>query len=112
MVIMKAGKCPTDSLSLTNRVVVHSNDHQNVLMGQKHALVSTTTGRFLFTLEKNDSISQGKLQASSTGCPKKYIHILLAYNFEMGAMCTLYWYKFQLLPNIQIASSYNKFTPS
>jgi hypothetical protein len=61
MVMMKAGKCPTDALSLSNRVVVHSVDHQGHLRGAKHVMVGTAAGKFLFTLEANDGCVQGQL---------------------------------------------------
>ena len=42
MVQMKVGKCPSDALSLKNRVIINPGDQANLLHGAKH--VSITTG--------------------------------------------------------------------
>ena len=66
MVRMKCGKCPTDVLSLTNRVVVHSADHRQ-LGGARHVAVQTgPTTKFLFTLEVDDGVGQVRSQGANT----------------------------------------------
>ncbi len=61
MVVLKVGKCPTDGLSLTNKVIVNSGDQQGVLRGSQHVVVQTGGGAFLFSLEANDGVPPGFL---------------------------------------------------
>ncbi|TRY63225.1 hypothetical protein TCAL_11311 [Tigriopus californicus] len=62
MVVMKVGKCPTETLSLTNRVVIHPQDAQSVCAGQKHAVVCPAPGqRFVYSLVEDGQITPGQL---------------------------------------------------
>lgn len=62
MVRMKCGKCPTDVLSLTNRVVVTPADRQGLLAGARHVVVQTGPGaKFIFTLEEDNGVGQTSL---------------------------------------------------
>ena len=44
MVQMKVGKCPTDTLSLTNKVIANPNDQANLLKGSQHVMIATGPG--------------------------------------------------------------------
>ena len=59
MVVLKGGKCPSDSLSLTNRVILHPHDLA-ALGNPRHILCAPqgTAGRYLFTAEANDANTQ------------------------------------------------------
>ena len=62
MVVMKVGKCPTDELSLTNRVIINGNDHNSAFRGSSHIQISTGPGsKFLLTVEVDNSVPSGYL---------------------------------------------------
>ena len=66
MVQMKVGKCPTDSLSLKNRVIVNPADQANLFRGGRHVSITTGPGqRFVFSLEASPEVSQGVLGFST-----------------------------------------------
>lgn len=56
---MKATKCPTDELSLTNRAIVNANDFPEEI---KYAEISTGPGqRYVFALEKTMEVPRGAI---------------------------------------------------
>lgn len=67
MVFMKAGKCPSEVLSLTNRLVLHPRDVDAIMggsggSGAKHVVITGYEGqRFVFTVEPNDQMLAGYL---------------------------------------------------
>ena len=61
MVVMKAGKCPSEILSLTNRVVLNSNDHAQ-LQQPKHIFVRFAGKFFPFTVEAEPSMTAGQVK--------------------------------------------------
>ena len=63
MVVMKAGKCPSEALSLTNRVVLNSNDHLQ-FQQPKHIVIRFAGKSCPFTVEPEPSMAPG--QVSST----------------------------------------------
>ena len=61
MMRMKAGKCPSEMLSLTNRVVLHPQDHER-LQGANHILIATGPGenqQHLFSVLSNEQMLAG-----------------------------------------------------
>ena len=66
MVQMKVAKCPTDVLSLKNRVIVNPGDQANTLHGAKHVSITTGPGqRFVFSLEPSPDVRSGELGFST-----------------------------------------------
>ena len=66
MVQMKVAKCPTDLLSLKNRVIVNPGDQAKTLHGAKHVSISTGPGqRFVFSLEPSPEVNPGTLGFST-----------------------------------------------
>lgn len=62
MVMFRVGKCPSDELSLTNRVILNATDHNTLLKGQPHISVTTGPGsRFVFTVECDERVPKGHL---------------------------------------------------
>jgi hypothetical protein len=71
MVIMKAGKCPSEALSLTNRVVLNANDHVQ-FQQPKHIVIHAAGRAFPFTVEADASMSPGQVNLSfRTKFPRK-----------------------------------------
>lgn len=60
MVVMKAGKCPSEALSLTNRVVLNSNDHAQ-FQQPKHILIHFAGRAFPFSVEPDPSMLPGQV---------------------------------------------------
>jgi len=60
MVVMKAGKCPSEALSLTNRVVLNSNDHMQ-LQQPKHIVIHFAGKSCPFTVEAEPSMASGQV---------------------------------------------------
>lgn len=55
---MKAGKCPTDELSLTNRAIVNPADFSD----EKYIDVATGPGQhFVFAIEKHPDVQRGSV---------------------------------------------------
>ena len=66
MVQMRVAKCPTDVLSLKNRVIVNPADQANLLHGAKHVSITTGPGqRFVFSLEPSPEVNPGTLGFST-----------------------------------------------
>jgi len=66
MVQMRVAKCPTDVLSLKNRVIVNPADQANLLHGAKHVSITTGPGqRFVFSLEPSPEVNSGTLGFST-----------------------------------------------
>jgi hypothetical protein len=61
MVVMKAGKCPSEALSLTNRVVLNAKDHAQ-FQQPKHILVHYAGRQFPFTVEADPSMIPGQVR--------------------------------------------------
>ena len=61
MVMMKAGKCPSEALSLTNRVVLNANDHAQ-FQQPKHVVIHFAGRGFPFTVEADPSMTPGQVQ--------------------------------------------------
>ena len=63
---MRVAKCPTDVLSLKNRVIVNPADQANLLHGAKHVSITTGPGqRFVFSLEPSPEVNPGTLGFST-----------------------------------------------
>jgi len=60
MVVMKAGKCPSEALSLTNRVVLNSNDHAQ-FQQPKHIVVHFGGSSYPFSVAPDSSMPQGQV---------------------------------------------------
>jgi len=60
MVVMKAGKCPSEALSLTNRVVLNSNDHMQ-FQQPKHIVIHFAGKSCPFTVEAEPSMAPGQV---------------------------------------------------
>lgn len=58
MIRMKAGKSPSESLSLTNRIILNPNDHA-ALQEAKHVVVSCGQQNMCFSVEANESMVNG-----------------------------------------------------
>lgn len=58
---LKAVKCPTDELSLTNCAIVHPNEYENV----KHVEVSGQSHSNIFTLRPDKLVSMGEIAFSA-----------------------------------------------
>jgi hypothetical protein len=61
MVVMKAGKCPSEALSLTNRVVLNAKDHAQ-FQQPKHIVVKYAGRQFPFTVEADPTMIQGQVR--------------------------------------------------
>ena len=61
MVVLKAGKCPSEALSLTNRIVLNSGDHLQ-LQQPKHVVINFAGKAFPFTVESEPSMTSGQVQ--------------------------------------------------
>jgi hypothetical protein len=57
---MKAGKCPSEALSLTNRVVLNINDHAQ-FQQSKHVLIHFAGRGYPFTVETDPSMTLGQV---------------------------------------------------
>ena len=86
MVQMKVAKCPTDVLSLKNRVIVNPADQANLFHGAKHVSISPGTGqRFVFSLEPSPDVSNGTLGFST---PQRKWAVL---SLNQGCCKTIQW---------------------
>ena len=57
---LKAGKCPSEALSLTNRVAINANDHAQ-LQQAKHVVVNFAGKAYPFTVEPDPSMTSGQV---------------------------------------------------
>ena len=74
MVMMKAGKCPSEALSLTNRVVLNTNDHAQ-FQQPKHVVIHYGGRAFPFTVEADPTMISGQVQFHS--------YILMGHNYRI-----------------------------
>ncbi|VDN12267.1 unnamed protein product [Dibothriocephalus latus] len=58
MLQFAASKCPTEEMSLTNRVFVHSRDYQDAI---KYCAVHTGVGSYTFRTDPSDKVPSGKM---------------------------------------------------
>jgi len=63
MVVMKAGKCPSEALSLTNRVILNSKDHAQ-FQQPKHVVIQYAGRNFPFTVEADPGMTPGQVELS------------------------------------------------
>jgi hypothetical protein len=63
MVVMKAGKCPSEALSLTNRVILNSKDHAQ-FQQPKHVVIQYAGRNFPFTVEADPGMTPGQVDLS------------------------------------------------
>ena len=57
---LKAGKSPSEALSLTNRVAINANDHAQ-LQQAKHVVVNFAGKAYPFTVEPDPSMTSGQV---------------------------------------------------
>jgi hypothetical protein len=62
MVVLKAGKCPSEALSLTNRVVLHTSDHA-AFQQPKHVTVNFGGRAFPFPVEADPTMPPGQVRS-------------------------------------------------
>lgn len=62
MATLRVAKCPTDGLSLTNRVVVNNRDFEGLLQQSRHVVLNAgAAGKFLFSVVPDAGVSPSTL---------------------------------------------------